>query len=150
MEESQNTGTVTKDDSFQILQKVEDMIDYAYPLIKKWSVADKYAIGNDLMDCMKKLLRLSVDIREKYYKKTTLGDFDRENKTLQEFIKVAYDLNILKGLSSYKEWNRRSEEIGRMIGGFINTVNGTNFDADNTATQQQKSSRYGNSRYKRH
>lgn len=54
MEESQNTGTVTKDDSFQILQKVEDMIDYAYPLIKRWSVADKYAIGNDLMDCMKK------------------------------------------------------------------------------------------------
>lgn len=45
MEESQNTGTVTKDDSFQILQKVEDMIDYAYPLIKRWSVADKYAIG---------------------------------------------------------------------------------------------------------
>ena len=131
MEESQNTGTVTKDDSFQILQKVEDMIDYAYPLIKRWSVADKYAIGNDLMDCMKKLLRLSVDIREKYYKKTTLGDFDRENKTLQEF-------------------TRRSEEIGRMIGGFINTVNGANSDADNTATQQQKSSRYGNSRYKRH
>ena len=56
MEDSQNTGTVTKDDSFQILQKVEDMIGYAYPLIKKWSVADKYAIGNDLMDCMKKLL----------------------------------------------------------------------------------------------
>lgn len=104
----------------------------------------------NLMDCMKKLLRLSVDIREKYYKKTTLGDFDRENKTLQEFIKVAYDLNILKGLSSYKEWTRRSEEIGRMIGGFINTVNGANSDADNTATQQQKSSRYGNSRYKRH
>ena len=42
------------------------------------------------------------------------------------------------------------EEIGRMIGGFINTVNGANSDADNTATQQQKSSRYGNSRYKRH
>ena len=63
---------------------------------------------------------------------------------------VAYDLNILKGLSSYKEWTRRSEEIGRMIGGFINTVNGANSDADNTATQQQKSSRYGNSRYKRH
>ena len=41
-------------------------------------------------------------------------------------------------------------EIGRMIGGFINTVNGANSDADNTATQQQKSSRYGNSRYKRH
>ena len=38
MEESQNTGTVTKDDSFQILQKVEDMIDYAYPLIKKWRI----------------------------------------------------------------------------------------------------------------
>lgn len=34
---------ITKDDSFQILQKVEDMIDYAYPLIKRWSVADKYA-----------------------------------------------------------------------------------------------------------
>ena len=73
-----------------------------------------------------------------------------DSSEAKEFIKVAYDLNILKGLSSYKEWTRRSEEIGRMIGGFINTVNGANSDADNTATQQQKSSRYGNSRYKRH
>lgn len=150
MEESQNTGTVTKEDSFQILQKVEDMILYARPIMKRWSVADKHDIGNTLMDNMKELVQLSVDIREKYYKKTTLTDFDRKNKTLQEFIKLAYDMNILKGLSSYKEWTRRSEEIGRMIGGFINTVNGANSDADNTATQQQKSSRYGNSRYKRH
>lgn len=150
MEESQNTGTVTKDDSFQILQKVEDMILYAHPIIKRWSVADKHDIGNTLMDNMKELVQLSVDIKEKHYKKTTLTDFDRKNKTLQEFIKLAYDMKILKGLSSYREWNRRSEEIGRMIGGFINTVNGANSDADNTATQQQKSSRYGNSRYKRH
>ena len=62
MEESQNTGTVTKDDSFQILQKVEDMIDYAYPLIKRWSVADKYAIGNDLMDCMKKTVSMGIPL----------------------------------------------------------------------------------------
>ena len=94
-------------------------------------------------------VKFGQKIRHKFFD-DTLGDFDRENKALQEFIKVAYDLNILKGLSSYKEWTRRSEEIGRMIGGFINTVNGANSDADNTATQQQKSSRYGNSRYKRH
>lgn len=150
MEDSQNTESVTKDDSFQILQKVEDMMNYAYPLIKKWSIADKYTIGNDLMACMKNMLRLSVDIREKYYKKTTLGDFDRENKTLQEFIKVAYDLKILKGMSSYKEWTKRSVEIGRMIGGFINTVNGTNSASENTATQKQKSSGYGSGRCKRH
>lgn len=54
MEDSQNTGTVTKDYSFQILQKVEDMMVYAYPIVMRWSVAEKYAIGNDLMDCMKK------------------------------------------------------------------------------------------------
>ena len=35
MEESQNTGTVTKDDSFQIRQKVEDMIDYMLNAIPK-------------------------------------------------------------------------------------------------------------------
>ena len=38
MEDSQNTGTVTKDESFQILQKVEDMMNYAYPLIDRKSV----------------------------------------------------------------------------------------------------------------
>lgn len=151
MEDSQNTGTVTKDYSFQILQKVEDMMVYAYPIVMRWSVAEKYAIGNDLMDCMKKMLRLAVDIAEKYYKKTTLGDFDRENKTLQKYIKVAYRLRVLKGISSYKEWTNRSEEIGRMLGGYINTVvNGENSVTENTATQQRKSSGYGNGRYKRH
>lgn len=106
-------------------------------------------IGNDLMDCMKTMLRLSVDIAEKHYKKTTLGDFDRENKTLQKYIRVAFRLEILKGLSSYKEWTRRSMEIGKMIGGYINTVNAQESAEGNTANQKPKASGNRNSQYYR-
>ena len=58
----------------------------------------------------------------------------------------AFELKILKGISSYKEWTRRSQEIGKLIGGYIQTVNGT--AAGNTANQQQKASRSSRGRYK--
>lgn len=109
-------------DSLMILQKIHDMRVYSYPIMQRWSVAEKYAIGNDMMHCMNEMLELAVAVRWKHFKKTTLTDLDIKNKTLQEYIRSAFEMKVLKGHSSYKEWNRRSEEIGRMIGGYIAAV----------------------------
>ena len=147
MDEGQKTSGITENDTLIILQKIQDMRLYAYPIMMRWSVAEKYAIGNDMMHCMNELLELAVAVRWKHFKKTTLTDLDIKNKTLQVYIKDAFELKILKGISSYKEWTRRSEEIGKLIGGYIQTVNGT--AAGNTANQQQKASRSSRGRYSR-
>ena len=105
-----------------ILQKIQDMWSYAYPIVNRWSVREMYAIGNRVMDTMNEMLALATDIRWKWSKKTSVNNLDYANKQLQTFIQVAFDNKVIKGLSTYKEWNRRSEEIGKMIGGYKESV----------------------------
>ncbi len=129
-----------------ILQKIQDMRKYAYPIIMRWSIAQKYAVGNDIMHCMNEILELAVAVRWKLHKKTALTDLDVKNKTLQAYVKDAFDLEILKGLKSYKEWNRRSEEIGKMIGGYKNSIYEAEM-AEMKKTAEQKQQQRGNPTY---
>jgi hypothetical protein len=139
----------TDDDSLQILQKIEDMVVYAYPLVSKWSVRDMHAIGNRMNECMLDMLEYATAIRWRIHKKTDITALDTRNHQLQTLIKTAYKTKVLKGLSSYKEWTRRSEEIGRMIGGFIKSATDEKSVKGNTANPKQRSSSYGSSRYRR-
>ena len=147
-DENHNTPEPNDTECLQILQKIEDMIVYAYPLMEKWSVRDMRAIGNRIFDCMNDMTEHATSIRYGFYKKTDISALDKRNHQLQTYIKVAYKVKALKGLSSYKEWTRRSEEIGNMIGGFIKAVYEGNPAPGNTANQRQKSSGNGYSRYK--
>lgn len=146
-DENQNTPKLNDGDCLQILQKIEDMIAYSYPIMEKWSVREMRAIGNRIFDCMNDMTEYATSVRYGFYKKTDISALDKRNHHLQTYIKVAYKVKALKGLSSYKEWTRRSEEIGKMIGGFINSVYEGNTANGNTANQGQKSS--GNS-YRRY
>lgn len=146
-DENQNTQKLNDGDCLLILQKIEDMIAYSYPIMERWSVREMRAIGNRIFDCMNDMTEYATSVRYGFYKKTDISALDKRNHHLQTYIKVAYKVRALKGLSSYKEWTRRSEEIGKMIGGFINSVYDGNSANGNTANQGQKSS--GNS-YRRY
>lgn len=146
-DESQNTPKLNDGDCLQILQKIEDMIAYSYPIMEKWSVREMRAIGNRIFDCMNDMTEYATSVRYGFYKKTDISALDKINHHLQTYIKVAYKVKALKGLSSYKEWTRRSEEIGKMIGGFINSVYEGNAANGNTANQGQKSFGNGYRRY---
>lgn len=135
------------DECLYILQKIEDMFSYSYPLLERWSVREMRAIGNRIFDCMNDMLEYATSIRFGFYKKTDISALDKRNHQLQTYIKVAYEVKALKGLSGYKEWTRRSEEIGKMIGGFINAVYDGNPANGNTANQKQKHQKSGGSRY---
>lgn len=123
-----------------ILQKIEDMIVYSAPIMEKWSVREMRSIGNRIFDCMNDMSEYATSIRSGFFKKTDLSALDKRNHHLQTHIKVAYKTHALKGLSSYKEWTRRSEEIGSMIGGFIKSVYDAESSDGNKVVQKQKSS----------
>lgn len=148
VDDNRNTPEPDDNECLQILQKIEDMIAYAYPLMEKWSVREMRAIGNRMFDCMNDMTEYATSIRYGFYKKTDISALDKRNHHLQTYIKVAFKVRALKGLSSYKEWTRRSEEIGRMIGGFISSVYEGNAAEGNTANRRQKSSGSGNSHYR--
>lgn len=114
----------TQTQGFQILQKIEDMIVYALPLIEKWSIPHQKLLGDDIAHCMNRMSQLASALTVAYYKKTAISELDELNKGLQSYIRIAYRLKYLKGISSRGEWEKRSAEIGRMVGGFKETLYG--------------------------
>lgn len=98
--------------------KIIDMIEYALPLIEKWSVPHQKLLGDKMALCMEEMLELANELEWAYSKKTPHKNLDMKNKALQDFITLAYRMKYLKGSSSFSEWTRRSKEIGSMLGGY--------------------------------
>ena len=104
-----------------------DMMKYALPRIKKWSVAEQKLLGNKMADLMADMLIVANDLDRTHSPKTPLKKLDYMNGALQDMITLAYELEYLKGISSKNEWTKHSKEIGSCIGGFIKKV----YEAEN-------------------
>lgn len=112
-------------------QKIEDMIDYARPIISRWPPFYRYTLGEDIYRQMILLLRLATKARLKYYNKTTLQELDTEKEILKVFVRQANKTaftdksgNDRKLLSdhSYGVWAEKLVEIGKLIGGWLNAI----------------------------
>ena len=105
-------------ENLKIRMKIIDMIEYALPLIEKWSVPHQKLLGNKMALCMEEMLELANELGVGVFKETPHKNLDMKNKALQDFITLAYRMKYLKGSSSFSEWTRRSKEIGSMLGGY--------------------------------
>lgn len=102
-------------------QKVEDMLQYGYPLLTKFPKAEKFSLAEDIRLCMNEMLRLTIAVDKKKSKLTALEKLDIENATLQAFIRLSKDLKFIS-VHSYGVWETKLVEIGKMIGGLLRTV----------------------------
>lgn len=107
-----------KTENLRIRMKIIDMIEYAMPLIERWSVPHQKLLGDRIAACMEDMLELANELELAYSKKTPHKNLDMKNKALQDYVTLAYRLKYLKGATSHAEWTRRSKEIGCMLGGY--------------------------------
>lgn len=116
-------------------QKVEDMIDYAAPLIDRWPKLYKHTLGERIMDKMYQLSEICTAAELKYYKKTTLQELDIQNHMLQKLVRRAarteYSMRQKDGTQGkrfllngqhYSVWSEKITEIGKLIGGWMKSV----------------------------
>lgn len=104
------------------LQKIEDMMEYAYPVLQQFPKAEKYSMAADLKRCMDIMLERCVEAEKAYYKKTTLRELDVPVAKCKTYVKMAYRLKFM----SYKKFeiiNDYLTQIGKMVGGWIKTMN---------------------------
>lgn len=104
------------------LQKIEDMMEYAYPVLQQFPKAEKYSMAADLKRCMDIMLERCVEAEKAYYKKTTLRELDVAVAKCKTYVKMAYRLKFV----SYKKFeiiNDYLTQIGKMVGGWIKTMN---------------------------
>lgn len=114
-------------------QKIDDMIQYARPMIERWPPFHKYTLGEDIMREMYTMLRLATKARLRYMNKSTLADLDTSKEFLSVLVKQANNVVFTdrKGEKrrlltdhSYGEWSGQIKEIGSLIGGWMQSVSG--------------------------
>ena len=108
-------------EEFKILQKVQDLMGYSYPILTQFPKAVKFSFAQDIRNCMNKLLELTIEEEKRYTKKTTIQNMDIENEKLKIFIRVAYELRYIDK-HRYAVWSSKVVEIGKMIGGLLKSV----------------------------
>ena len=114
-------GTGTTND-FLMLQKILDMMEYAYIALRQFPKSEKYALATDIKHCMDLILGYAITAQKRYYKRTTLQEMDVEIAKLRTYIRLAYNLRFLS-MDKYQNWSDMVVEIGRMLGGWLKTVN---------------------------
>jgi hypothetical protein len=110
------------EEEFKTLEKLSDMIEYAYPLLAQFPKSEKFTLAADIKHIMLDALRYCVKVGKKKSKKTALYDLDVEIATLKRFIRLSYNLKFIS-MHQYKVWSEKVSEIGKMIGGMIRAEN---------------------------
>ena len=109
-------------DDFKLLQKVEDMMVYGYPLMDQFPKAVKFTLAQDIRNSMNEILRLTITEEKKKSKLATLEHLDVENEALKHLLRISMELKYLSR-HHYGVWEGKLVEIGKMIGGLLKSVN---------------------------
>jgi four helix bundle protein len=110
-------------DELKLLQKIFDMMEYAYPALQQFPKSEKFALVTDIKHSMDVLLERCIEAQKKYYKKTTLQDMDVEILKLRTYVRLSHKLGFLP-MKKYEVWSGMLVEMGKMLGGWLKTVNG--------------------------
>lgn len=132
MEEIQQDGQKKHNgnDKFEIKEKIYEIILYGSPKLTNFPKTERYVLAGDIRKSMYTALELAVRLEKKYYKKTTLQDLDIEIDVLRNLLRLAKDPKLYPkqkpclDFRSWEVWIKKVDEIGRMIGGYMEWVNG--------------------------
>lgn len=109
-------------DDLKILQKIFDMMEYGYLALQQYPKSEKFALVTDIKRSMNTLLKRCIEAQKKYYKKTTLQDMDVEIATIRAYLRLSFQLGFLP-MKKYEVWSGMVVEIGKMLGGWLKSVN---------------------------
>lgn len=108
-------------EELKILQKVYDMTKYGYNALKQFPKSEKFALAADIKRCMHLILERTIEAKKKYYKKTTLQELDVEIAKLKAYLRLSFELGYLPQ-KKYEIWSKLVVEIGKMLGGWMKSI----------------------------
>lgn len=108
-------------ENLKIRQKTEDMIEYGYKALAQFPKSEKFSSAQDIKRSMLSLLEQIIRTNRSYNKQAMLYNIDTELEVLRSQIRLAMKLGHLS-FGKYEVWSKQLAEIGRMLGGWINSV----------------------------
>lgn len=108
------------------LQKIEDMIQYAFPQIDKFPRPERSygGMATKLRMVMMNMADRCLDTKKCYYAKSVLKELNELDKEIAHgkfYVKVAHDMKLLP-MKQFSIINGYLEQIGKMTGSWINTI----------------------------
>ncbi len=107
--------------NLEIQEKLYDFIKYIYPVLRQYPKSEKFSLQKDTKNCIMDILRYIIRAGKSTTKKKLLYDADVELVVLRYYIRIAYDQQYING-HTYGVAAKKITEIGRMLGGFIKSV----------------------------
>jgi len=108
-------------DGLKAIPKTYDLLKWLLPLVSMFPRDKRYTLGqrieNNLLDVLALLL-------EANYSKEKIGLLKRANvelEILRHLIRLCFDLRFIS-LDRYEFCNRQINEIGRLVGGWIKSL----------------------------
>ena len=110
-----------EDQKQKTLNKIVDLMGDINPVLLSFPKYERHEMVADIKKCMRTAIERSIEANKKYYKKTTLQELDVEVEKLRKYIRIAHRLKYISD-RQYKYWSGRADEIGKLVGGWINSV----------------------------
>lgn len=102
-----------------IYQRQYDLILYAFPIINRFPKTQRFVLGQQIQNCLFDSARLIVQAnKQRGNRLPSLAQVDIEIEQFRLLIRLAKDLRLLS-VSQYGALAERSNEIGRLLGGWI-------------------------------
>jgi len=109
-----------------IILKTYDLIKYLFPVIQKFPRDHKFILGDRIQNKLLDIFELQI---KSYYtgknKLLYLSDINIKLEQLRYLIRLCYNFRIINQ-KRYTFIFKKIDELGRMTGGWIKKVKGTN------------------------
>ena len=79
---------------------------------------EKYKLAEQMENTMAELMHLTIRMKKKYHKKTTLQDIDVEVDYMRSMVKMCDNLKYISH-GKMNEWLMSIDEAGKIVGGLI-------------------------------
>ncbi len=114
---------------FRLKEKIGDMIKYGRPLTMQFSRRNR-DLADELRQTMTHMYHLAVELEKKYYRKTTTQELDTELEWLRHLVRMSADKEVCGvkfapplSTHQYEVWARYNNEIGRLLGAYLKSLN---------------------------
>ena len=102
----------------KIQQKTEDMIKYAYIVLKHFPKSERFTLAADIKKSMCKLLELIIRCNAEKDKYRYFREIDVELIMFKSFVRLSMELGFMP-IKKYEILSGYVSEIGKMLGGWM-------------------------------
>ena len=108
-------------------QKIEDLIKWVRPIIRRWPKLERDTLGKEIMDDLHRMKHLSIRAGLHFYNQSTLRDLYIEKKYAESDMREASETTYvdkkkqvrhLIEVHSLGVWAQKIDEIGALIWGW--------------------------------